>query len=529
MNGAEARERDWRALSGAFDLVVIGGGITGAAVARQAVRAGIRVALLEARDFAWGTSSRSTKLVHGGLRYLAQLNLKLVREAIRERQRLLTEAPGLVRPLPLILLGPRRRAHRLAVRAALTAYHALLGRRPLPELGPGDLRWLLPDLRGGEGSCGLPYEEAQVDDARLVLRLVREASRGGAVVLNHTRVRGLAREGGEVAGVEVEDVPGGRRTMVRARAVVNATGAAADALRGEVDGAPRMRPLRGSHLVFPAWRFPLATGVSLQHPRDGRFLSALPWEDVTLFGTTDVDHARPPIEEPSITPVEVGYLLEALEAYFPALALRAADVVSTFAGVRPIVSAGFADPSREPRDSWVGLERGLLTVTGGKLTTCRATAHAALAALRPRIPELARLGRAERLLDQVPSSLDARLPAEVRTRLLGRYGADAASVVAGARAGELDRVADTSTLWAEIRWAARAEAPGHLDDLLLRRVRLGLMLPQGGAGVLERVREICAEELGWDAGRWEREAAAYAALVRERYAAPGPGGDRPGP
>jgi glycerol-3-phosphate dehydrogenase len=319
----------------------------------------------------------------------------------------------------------------------------------------------------------------------------------------------------------VEDVLGGRKTAVRARAVVNATGAAADALRGEVDGAPRMRPLRGSHLVFPSWRFPLATGVSLQHPRDGRFLSALPWEDVTLFGTTDVDHAGSPVEEPSITPAEVAYLLEALEAYFPALALRAEDVVSTFAGVRPIVSAGFADPSREPRDSWVGLERGLLTVTGGKLTTCRATAHAALAALRSRVPELARLDTGAPLLDTAPAvDLGARLPAHIRARLLGRYGADARSVVEAAGPGELESVADTSTLWAELRWAARAEGPGHLDDLLLRRVRLGLMLPAGGAGILERVREICAGELGWDPARWQEEAAAYAALWRGRYALP---------
>ncbi|MGZ6125744.1 MAG: glycerol-3-phosphate dehydrogenase/oxidase [Myxococcales bacterium] len=526
MSGAEDRERGWTALARGFDVVVIGGGITGAAVARQAVRAGLRVALLEARDFAWGTSSRSTKLVHGGLRYLPQLNLKLVREAVRERQRLRAEAPDFVRPLSLVLLSPRSGFSRWGARGVIGAYYALLGRRSPPGLGSRDLAWLFPALRTGAGMRGLPYDEAQVDDARLVLRLVREASRAGAVALNHARVTGLLRQGGEISGVVVEDALAGRQAAVSARAVVNATGAAVDRLRGEVEGAPRMRPLRGSHLVFPSWRFPLAAGVSLQHPRDGRFLSALPWEDVTLVGTTDVDHSQPAETEPSITAGEVRYLLEALEAFFPALALRAEDVVATFAGVRPIVSAGFADPSREPRDSWIALERGLLTVTGGKLTTCRATAHAALAALRRRIPEASRLDPGARLLDPAPVELGARLPAHICARLRGRYGEEAPSLVQAARPGELEPVADTSTLWAELRWAARAEAPIHLDDLLLRRVRLGLMLPNGGAGVLERVREICLEELGWSAERWRQESDTYAALWLNRYAVPGARSDR---
>jgi glycerol-3-phosphate dehydrogenase len=520
LSAAGDRERAWAALSSGFDVVVIGGGITGAAVARQAVRAGIRVALLEARDFAWGTSSRSTKLVHGGLRYLPQLHLKLVREAVRERQRLRAEAPGLVRPLPLVFLSSGKGLSRWGPRVVIAAYYALLGRRRPAEVPARDLAWLFPDLRTGRDLRGMPYDEAQVDDARLVLRLVREAARAGAVALNQVRVVGLLREGGEVVGAEVEDVPGGRKAEVRARAVINATGAAADRLRGEIEGAPRMRPLRGSHLVFPSWRFPLAAGVSLQHPRDGRFLSALPWEDVTLFGTTDVDHDQPAGAEPTTTVAEVDYLLEALAAWFPALALRAEDVVSTFAGVRPIVSAGIADPSREPRDSWIALERGLLTVTGGKLTTCRATAHAALRSLRTRIPALSRLDRDAPLFDPAPDTLDARLSLPVRTRLIGRYGAEAASVVAAARPGELEPVAGTSTLWAELRWAARAESPGRLDDLLLRRVRLGLMLPQGGAGILDRVRGICLEELGWDADRWRKEAEAYAALWRARYSLP---------
>ena len=529
MRAAEQRERDWAALSKSFDLLVIGGGITGAAIARQAVRAGVRVALVEGRDFAWGTSSRSTKLVHGGLRYLAQGDLKLVRESVRERRRLLAEAPGLVSALQMVVLSPRPGAARWVSRVGIAAYHALAGRRGPRELTARDLLWAFPDLRIEPASRGLPYEEARVDDARLVLRLVREAVRGGAVALNHVRVTALIHERGEVAGAVVENCLDHRQGTIRARAVINATGAAADRLRAEVGGAPKLRPIRGSHLVFPAWRFPLSCGVTLRHPRGGRYLSALPWEDATLVGTTDVDHADSSGAEPCITPAEVAYLLEALAAYFPALALAPSDALSAFAGVRPIVTAGFADPSREPRDSWIGLERGMLTVTGGKLTTCRATAHAALAVLRTRVPGLSRLDSNARLFDPAPDNLEGRLPAQVRPRLLGRYAVDAPSLAAVAKPGELEPIADTSTLWAELRWAARAEAVGHLDDLLLRRVRLGLTLAGGGAGVLERVGEICVEELGWDAQRWEAERAAYRLLLRDRYAVPlnGPAVSKP--
>ncbi len=518
MNAAGQRERDLAALAKGVDLLVIGGGITGAAVARQALRAGLRVALVEARDFAWGTSSRSTKLIHGGLRYLPQLNFKLVREALRERERLRAEAPGLVRPLQMVLVSPAPGITRWQLRAAMVAYHALWGRRAPPEMTHQDLVKGIPGLRVEAGTRGLPYDEAQVDDARLVLRLVREAGRAGGWTLNYVRVKGLVQEQGEVVGASLEDSLDGRQVVVRARAIVNATGAFADRLRAEVQGAARLRPLRGSHLLFPAWRFPLAAAVSVRHPRDGRFLTALPWEDVTLFGTTDLDYRGSLDEEPSITAEEMAYLLEALEACFPSLALRASDVVSTLAGVRPVVSGGFANPSREPRDSWIGLERGLLTITGGKLTTCRATAHAALRQLRSRFPELARLDRNVHLLDHAPERLEAPISLAARTRLLGRYGVDAAAVVTCARPGELDPVADSSTLWAELRWAARAEAVAHLDDLLLRRVRLGLTLPRGGMAVLDRVRSICLEELGWVARPPWRAGHAILSSVADRSA-----------
>ena len=233
MNAAGQRERDLAALAKGVDLLVIGGGITGAAVARQALRAGLRVALVEARDFAWGTSSRSTKLIHGGLRYLPQLNFKLVREALRERERLRAEAPGLVRPLQMVLVSPAPGITRWQLRAAMVAYHALWGRRAPPEMTHQDLVKGIPGLRVEAGTRGLPYDEAQVDDARLVLRLVREAGRAGGWTLNYVRVKGLVQEQGEVVGASLEDSLDGRQVVVRARAIVNATGAFADRLRAD--------------------------------------------------------------------------------------------------------------------------------------------------------------------------------------------------------------------------------------------------------------------------------------------------------
>jgi glycerol-3-phosphate dehydrogenase len=359
-----------------------------------------------------------------------------------------------------------------------------------------------------------------VDDARLVLRILREAVTAGGSALNYVRVTGLLREEGRVAGAELHDTVGQRSTTVRARAVVNATGAWADQVRAHVSGTPKLRPLRGSHLVFSSQRFPLTHGISFRHPSGNRFVCVLPWEDATLVGTTDLDHHLALDAEPSISPEEVAYLMEAVQAEFPSLRLTLEDVVSCYAGVRPVISSGASDPSKESREHLVLEEEGLLTVTGGKLTTCRAIAHDALRALRGRLPELAALKSDGPFLDTPPSLDEASLTPQARLRLRGRYGAAVSALVASAQPGELAPVSRTSTLWAELRWAARHEHVVHLDDLLLRRVRLGLLLPDGGAAHLPALRALCQRELGWDDARWDSEARAYLTLWRAHYGLP---------
>jgi glycerol-3-phosphate dehydrogenase len=523
------REERWSRLDGPWDVLIVGGGITGAGILREATRQGLRALLVEQRDFAWGTSSRSSKLVHGGLRYLREGKLRLTRAAVGERERLAAEGPGLVDRLGFLLAtyaGASPGA--LTYRAGLSLYDLLAVRWSHQHYERDDFRMLAPHLarRGLKG--GFRYSDAQTDDARLVLRVLQEAVAAGGAALNYAEATGLVRRDGQVVGVELADRDGDRRAEVRATVVVNATGAWADRLRGELGAERRIRPLRGSHLTFPAWRFPLAQAVTVSHPHDQRPVFFIPWEGATLIGTTDVDHEAPLTAEPAMTADELDYLFAAIHTEFPSLAVTPADATASFAGVRPVIDTGKADPSKESRDHAVWEECGLLTVTGGKLTTFRLMARDALRAVRRRLPGLARGAPPPRALDPVDPRLPPaaeRLDDEARRRLVGRYGADAVALVEAAGRGELEAVPGTRTLWAELRWAARAEAVRHLDDLLLRRVRLGLLLPEGARALLPEVRRLCQSELGWDDARWAAETEAYLATWRDHYYLPA--GTRP--
>jgi glycerol-3-phosphate dehydrogenase len=249
-----------------------------------------------------------------------------------------------------------------------------------------------------------------------------------------------------------------------------------------------------------------------------------------MLGTTDCDHEGPGHEEPRASEAEVAYLMEVVAAYFPALRLDRRDVIATWAGVRPVVGTRRADPSAESREGLLVDEGGLLSVTGGKLTTVRATALAALARLRARLPERPALPASTRLFDEADAGAvdHPALDLPTRRRLLGHYGAEAGAVVAAARDGELSAVPGTRTLWAQVRFAARAEGVTHLDDLLLRRVRIGLVLHEGGVHLLGSVREAAQAELGWTAATWEAEEARYRALWQRLHAPPGAAAPPPG-
>ncbi|HEX5686418.1 MAG TPA: glycerol-3-phosphate dehydrogenase/oxidase [Ideonella sp.] len=514
-----------------WDLLVVGGGIAGAGVALEAARAGAKVALVEARDFAGGTSSRSSKLVHGGLRYLGQGRIGLTRESLHERDALLAQAGGLVRPLRFVLpvrQGAKPGRRKLAL--GLGLYDALAGQRTRRWHDAAGVLGQAPGLDAHELLGGWSYLDAQADDARLVLRVLAEARRLGARMLNHLRVDALlcadrpTGSGSLVQGARLVDTVSGEGFDLHARCVVNATGVWADVLRGQLGHAPMLRPLRGSHLLLPDWRLPLSQAVGLFHPLDQRPVFALPWEGATLVGTTDLDHHDDLAHEPGITRAELDYLMQALRHAFPALALAEADVRSTWSGVRPVVGSGRdVAPSSEPREHLVLDEQGLVTVTGGKLTTFRSTARQVLRCAARHVPVLATAPPDDTVLAPTSAATPvalAPLPPALRERWIARFGDLAPALLQTARPGELRTIANTGIAWAELRWACRHEAVVHLDDLLLRRTRLGLLLRDGAAELAAQLQPLVQQELGWPDEQWQREWTRYQALIARCYALP---------
>ncbi|HNN16734.1 MAG TPA: glycerol-3-phosphate dehydrogenase/oxidase [Giesbergeria sp.] len=506
-----------------WDLAVIGGGITGAGVAQQAAAQGWRVLLVEQRDFAWGTSSRSSKLVHGGLRYLKQGDLKTTLHSVRERKRLLQEAPGLVEPQSFLFADcTGRKPSRWLMQTGLVVYDLMAGNhRSRGSHFHADLaatQMLAPGLAPPGLRGALVFQDAKTDDARLVLRVLQEARRLGATTLNFLAAQGLQTEQGRVAGLELQDALEGQRYTVRARCVVNATGAWADRLRTGTGAPPLLRPLRGSHLVVPFWRLPVAQSISFMHPQDGRPVFLYPWEGATLIGTTDLDHHALLDAEARITAAEVDYLIEAVNDQFPAARLTPADVTACYAGVRPVLDDGQKDASKATRDHVVRDEAGLITLTGGKLTTFRLMAQDALALAAPHVGQP--FARSDAPLFTPASPLNPRWSPAVRQRLQARYGSLAADLCDGARDEDLQCIPGTQTLWIELPLAARHEAVEHLDDLLLRRTRLGILLPQGALALLERIRQLCEPHLGWSDTRWEAEIARYRELIHTHYQLP---------
>ncbi|MGD2057320.1 MAG: glycerol-3-phosphate dehydrogenase/oxidase [Anaerolineales bacterium] len=518
------RDRVWDRLDEPWDIVVVGGGITGAGILREAVRSGLRTLLIDSGDFASGTSSRSSKLVHGGFRYLRDAKLRLTLVSVRERETLMQQGRGLVTPLGFLLANFKGDKIPAWVFGAGLIVYDLMGLQwGHQHYGPDDLQALCPPLAAENLTGGFRYFDAQTDDARLTLRVIREAVAEGGLALNYARAEGLLKpRSGPVCGVQVVDqAPGGERRSaeVRARIVINATGAWADDLRQEVGAVKRMRKLRGSHLVLDNQSLALNRAVTFLHPQDGRPVFALPWEGVTLFGTTDVDQDQPLEGEPRISPGEVDYLLTALREVFPASDLSERDVRATFAGVRGVIDTGKKDPSRESREHVLWHENGLVTVTGGKLTTFRVMAHDALRSIRHRLPEGTGLRGMDRILNPPPSErcMPTGLDGATCQRLLGRYGVETSAMLAHAKSDDFEKIGEGPYTWLELRYAAREEGIIRLDDLLLRRLRLGITLPNGALDQIDRIRSTAQPELGWDDTRWEAELSRYQRLWDSSY------------
>ena len=507
-----------------WDLIIIGGGITGAGILRESSRMGLRVLLAEQKDFAWGTSSRSSKLVHGGLRYLKEGRPLLTKASVEERERLLIEAPGLVEALWFLV--PVYRRHGLSkwtLVAALSIYDLLARKRQHRFYEDKEFLMLAPRINKEELVGGFRFFDAQVDDARLVLRLITESVALGAHAENYLTVREIIRNSqGEVVAVAVEDTETGGTRSLSTRAVINATGSWAEKLHPSPEPKRHLRLLRGSHLVFPSWIFPISEAVSFFHAADNRPIVLIPWEGAVLLGTTDIDHKEDLSVEPSITEEEVQYLMQGLQAQFPSLDVSLKECISTFAGVRPVLSKGKLPPSKESREHVVWVNKGLVTVTGGKLTTFRRLAWGALKAARPFLPASRMTRQSGPIFSPMPGKPkeDFGLPLQVWRRLYGRYGEGANELVRMAAPEDLVPIPTTPTLWAELPFAARHEKVRHLTDLLLRRVRIGLLTPEGGKGHLGRIKRLCEPVLSWDKERWEEEVDMYLDQWRHAHALP---------
>jgi glycerol-3-phosphate dehydrogenase len=514
-----------------WDLIVIGGGITGAGILREGARMGLAVVLIEQNDFAWGTSSRSSKLVHGGLRYIKEGHLFMTKTAVEERDRLLAEAPGLVEPLGFLLpVYEAQRPGKKMLKVGLTIYDMLAGERQHKFLKSEELIRQLPFINPVGLQGGYQYFDAQVDDSRMVLRLIQESVASGGAALNYTRVKTVLRDAdGNAAAVEAEDVETGFQRKLLAGAVVNATGCWAEKLHPSPDVRRHLRPLRGSHLVFPAGILPLKEGFSFIHPDDGRAVFAVPWEGAVLVGTTDIDHRDKLTEIPHITEAEAVYLIDGIRFVFPGLAITLEDCISCFAGLRPVFSEGRLKPSEESREHVVWIDRGLITVTGGKLTTFRRLARDTLKAARPSLPAGADVDPKEPAFERVPPAPenDCGLPLQIWRRLYGRYGTRAEAIIKTAAADDLEPIPGTHTIWAELPHVATHENIRHLGDLLLRRVRIGLLTPEGGKRHLGRVQKICHDAVPWGRRRWKAEVRMYLRQSNLAHNPPGRRSPRP--
>jgi glycerol-3-phosphate dehydrogenase len=486
-----------------FDLLVIGGGITGAGIARDAALRGLHVLLADKDDFAGGTSSRSSRLIHGGLRYLEHGQLKLVFEASAERRRLLRLAPHLVRPLRFVWpVYDGARVPLWKVVAGVTLYDALAVFRNVHRhrrLSAAGVEAEEPAVARSALRGGVSYYDAATDDARLTLANVLGAARAGATVLNHVAVEGLVVDRGRVTGARLVDRLTGAATEIAARATVNAAGPWSDGVR-RLEGPaahPRVRGSKGAHILVPQARVGNRAALTLLSPTDGRVMFALPAGGFTIFGTTDTFTDASP-DEVRASEDDVAYLLRAANAFFPGAKLARGDVISAWAGIRPLVATSAESPNAASREHAIETTpAGVVTITGGKLTTYRIMAR--------------------QVVDLVTRRIGAGRPCLTAHMPLPDDGPEReAACAADARAGGRI-IPELEWRWGELRWAVEKGHARTLGDLLIRRTKVAFETRDHGLAVAPDVAAYVAPLLGWDAAAAQVELERYAAEVRRSF------------
>ncbi len=535
----------WERLGADVDLLIVGGGINGCGIARDAARRGLSVALVEMNDFAYGTSSRSSKLVHGGLRYLEQYEFSLVFEAVSERRILLDIAPHIVNPLGFLFPVYSTSRHKLwFIEAGMWLYEGLsLFRSPKRhvKLDPEQVAAEEPTLTVANITGAPLYYDCSTNDARLTLENAMDAAAHGATLSTWTKVTGFIKEAGRVRGVEVVNQITGETKQIRAHAIVNATGPWTDdtiAMSKELD-RPLLRPTKGVHIVVARHKLPVNNAVVCVHPTDKRVLFAIPWDDCTYVGTTDTDFDGDP-SSVHATGEDVDYLIDAAAAYFDDHKLCHDDVIATWAGLRPLMApasaGGDINESQVSREHQIVIgEDGLITIAGGKLTTYRLMS----AEVTDTVTKMLRLS------DQLPAKLTAAetdtnpLPGAVGwpadddhehvalqvldaakgsielstarnlANTYGTRGIDIANLCASDGKLAALLIPGRPEVLAQVDWAVHTELATRVSDFMIRRTQLYYRDVDQGLGATELVAERMGELLGWDEERTAAEVAHY--------------------
>ncbi|MFI5720872.1 glycerol-3-phosphate dehydrogenase [Nocardia sp. NPDC051750] len=530
--GPDQRRAAWERLGkDHFDVVVVGGGVVGAGIALDAATRGLRVALVEARDLASGTSSRSSKMFHGGLRYLEQLEFGLVREALKERELAMARiAPHLVKPLRFLYPITRRVWERPYVAAGLFLYDTMGGAKSVPGQSHlsrhGALR-LAPGLRRNSLVGGISYYDTVVDDARHTMTVARTAAHYGAVIRTSTQAVGFLREADRVVGVRVRDSEDGRTAEVRAHVVINAAGVWTDEVQAlsRQRGRFHVRASKGVHIVVPRDRIVSDAAIILRTATSVLFV--IPWGAHWIVGTTDTDWNLD-LAHPAATKADIDYLLDRVNQVL-VTPLTSDDIDGVYAGLRPLLAGESDETSKLSREHAVARTApGLIAIAGGKYTTYRVMAYDAVdeaaqdipARVSPSITEKVPLLGADGYFALVNQTVQLAEeyglhPYRVK-HLLDRYGSLIEEVMAlAADRPELRQpiTAAPSYLKVEAVYAAAAEGALHLDDVLARRTRISIEYPHRGAECAEEVAGLMAEVLGWDDAETDREVRTYLARV----------------
>ncbi|KOS56768.1 glycerol-3-phosphate dehydrogenase [Rhodococcus rhodochrous] len=530
--GPQQRRDAWRRLgSEQFDVVVIGGGVVGAGAALDAATRGLRVALVEARDFASGTSSRSSKMFHGGLRYLEQLEFGLVREALRERElSLSTLAPHLVKPLKFLFPITHRGWERPYIAAGIFLYDRMGGAKSVPAqkhlTRSGALR-MAPGLKRDSLVGGIRYYDTVVDDARHTMTVARTAAHYGAVVRTSTQVVGFLREADGVSGVRVRDSEDGSITEVKAHVVINATGVWTDEIQAlsRQRGRFRVRASKGVHIVVPRDRIVSDSAIILRTEKSVLFV--IPWGSHWIIGTTDTDWNLD-LAHPAATKADIDYILDHVNRVL-VVPLDHDDIDGVYAGLRPLLAGESDETSKLSREHAVArVAPGLVAIAGGKYTTYRVMAEDAVdlaaedipARIAPSITERVPLVGADGYFALVNQTMQLAEryglhPYRIK-HLLDRYGSliDEVLEVAADRPELLEPLTDAPQyLQVEVVYAATAEGALHLEDILARRTRISIEYPHRGVHCAEQTAHLVAPVLGWDAATVEQEIATYRARV----------------